>query len=54
MNIGGNKNLTDFFQHYDLADEALQTKYKTKASEYYRNKVFILIYTRSCYKFMNI
>ena len=39
MNIGGNKNLKDFFSHYDMNDEDVKTKYKTKASEYYRSKV---------------
>lgn len=42
MNIGGNKNLKDFFTHYDLNDESVQTKYKTRASEYYRRKVISL------------
>jgi hypothetical protein len=39
MNVGGNKNLQDFFQDYDLNDEAMSTKYKTRAAEYYRLKV---------------
>lgn len=39
MNIGGNKPLHEFFQDYDLNDEAMSTKYKTKAAEYYRLKV---------------
>ena len=36
MSVGGNKYLHDFFQHYDLNEEPVQTKYKTKAAEYYR------------------
>ena len=41
MNVGGNKNLADFFKDYDLNDEAMSTKYKTKAAEYYRLRVYI-------------
>ena len=41
MNLGGNKNLAEFFSDYDLMSESLQTRYKTKAAEYYRLKVSI-------------
>jgi len=36
MNVGGNKNLMMFFKDYDLNDEPLNVKYKTRAAEYYR------------------
>ena len=39
MNTGGNKNIADFFKHYDLGEEAIQMRYKTKAADYYRLKV---------------
>ncbi len=39
MSLGGNKNLREFFKAYDLNEESVQTKYKSKASAYYRSKV---------------
>jgi len=39
MTLGGNKNLFEFFQTYDLNEESMQMKYKTKAAEHYRAKV---------------
>lgn len=36
MTIGGNKALHEFFQFYDLNDESVQTRYKTRAADYYR------------------
>jgi len=39
MSLGGNKQLSEFFSHYDLNDESVQTRYKTKAAEYYRHKL---------------
>jgi hypothetical protein len=39
MTLGGNKNLFEFFQTYDLNEEIMQMKYKTKAAEHYRAKV---------------
>jgi hypothetical protein len=43
MSLGGNKNLGEFFQNYDLIDESVQSRYKTKAAEFYRQKVFMSI-----------
>jgi hypothetical protein len=42
MSLGGNKELHEFLQQYDLNDESIQTKYKTRAAEYYRQKVSCL------------
>lgn len=39
MGLGGNKIYFDFFQQYDLNEEQVQMKYKSKAAEYYRLKV---------------
>lgn len=39
MSMGGNKNLFDFFDHYDLNEEGVQTKYNTKAADFYRQMV---------------
>jgi hypothetical protein len=39
MSLGGNKNLNEFFSFYDLNEESVQTRYKTKAAEYYRQNV---------------
>jgi hypothetical protein len=39
MSIGGNKSLLSFFKNFDLNEDPLQTKYKTKAAEFYRKKV---------------
>ena len=36
MSIGGNKKLHEYFQNYDLNDESVQTRYKTKAADFYR------------------
>jgi hypothetical protein len=41
MSLGGNKNLGEFFQIYELIDESVQSRYKTKAAEFYRQKVFM-------------
>lgn len=43
MSLGGNKNLGEYFQIYDLIDESVQSRYKTKAAEFYRQKVFMSI-----------
>ena len=42
MTLGGNKVSREFFQGYDLADESVQVKYKTRAAEYFRSKVYCL------------
>ena len=42
MTLGGNKVAREFFQGYDLADESVQVKYKTRAAEYFRSKVYCL------------
>ena len=39
MSLGGNKSLKDFFNTYDLNEESVQTKYRSRASAYYRSKV---------------
>jgi len=36
MTLGGNKNLKEFLKRYDLTEESVQTKYKSKAAEHYR------------------
>lgn len=42
MSLGGNKNLINYFQHYDLNEDPLLMKYKTRAAEYYRKKLKFL------------
>jgi hypothetical protein len=37
--MGGNKKLADFLETYNLSSEMPQTKYKTKAAAFYRQKV---------------
>jgi len=39
MQLGGNANLSEFFQHYDLNEESVQMRYRTKAAEFYRARV---------------
>ena len=39
MTLGGNKNMRDHLQQFDLLEESVQTKYKTLAAEAYRQKV---------------
>lgn len=39
MTLGGNKNLYEFFRGFDLNDESVETRYKTKAADFYRQKV---------------
>jgi hypothetical protein len=39
MTLGGNKNLKEHLQQFDLLEESVQTKYKTLAAETYRQKV---------------
>ena len=39
MSLGGNTKLAQFFKNFDLDDEPLQMKYKTKAAHYYRHAV---------------
>jgi hypothetical protein len=39
MSSGGNKNLYEFFKQYDLNEESVEIRYKTKAADYYRSKV---------------
>lgn len=36
MALGGNKKLKSYFQNYDLNDEAIEQRYKTRAAEFYR------------------
>lgn len=43
MRNGGNLNLKRFFERYNIVpDSPLEFKYKTKAAQYYRNKVLLL------------
>eukprot|EP00352_Strombidinopsis_acuminata_P000713 CAMPEP_0176345248 /NCGR_PEP_ID=MMETSP0126-20121128/5310_1 /TAXON_ID=141414 ORGANISM="Strombidinopsis acuminatum, Strain SPMC142" /NCGR_SAMPLE_ID=MMETSP0126 /ASSEMBLY_ACC=CAM_ASM_000229 /LENGTH=37 /DNA_ID= /DNA_START= /DNA_END= /DNA_ORIENTATION= len=37
MHLGGNERLAKFFSNYDLQEETIEVKYKTKAADYYRN-----------------
>ncbi len=39
MTLGGNKNLYEYFKTYDLNEESVQMRYKTKAAEFYRSQV---------------
>ena len=39
MTLGGNKNLQDFFEKYDLNDLDLAQKFNTNAAAYYRNRL---------------
>ena len=39
MTLGGNKALREYLKGYDLGEESVAVKYKSKAAEYYRNKV---------------
>ncbi len=40
MRNGGNSNLKNYFARYQIAlDSPLEYKFKTKASQYYRDKV---------------
>ena len=42
MQKGGNDNLYQFFEEYDLNYEPMQKRYSTLASEYYRS--FVSLY----------
>lgn len=39
MSIGGNETLKKFFTEFDLLEEPVQARYKTKAAKFYRHKV---------------
>lgn len=39
MHLGGNERLAKFFSNYDLQEETIEIKYKTKAADYYRNQI---------------
>ena len=39
MSLGGNKNMKEFMDGYDLSEESVSNKYKSKAAEHYRSKV---------------
>ena len=39
MTLGGNKALREYLKGYDLGEESVAVKYKSKAAEYYRSKV---------------
>ena len=36
MSMGGNKNMHDYFQEYDLNSESSDVRYHTRAAEFYR------------------
>jgi hypothetical protein len=39
LSCGGNKNLWDFLHKYDLNEESVMQRYKSKAADYYRESV---------------
>lgn len=39
MSNGGNQNLTDFLDKYDLNSEDIKVKYNTKACAFYRKRL---------------
>eukprot|EP00347_Sterkiella_histriomuscorum_P014979 403358776 len=39
MTLGGNKNLYEFFKKYDLAGDSVEYRYKTKAADFYRQRL---------------
>ena len=39
MTLGGNKAMREYMRGYDLGEESVATKYKSKAAEWYRSKV---------------
>jgi len=39
MTLGGNKGMKEYLKGYDLGEESVAVKYKSKAAEYYRKKV---------------
>jgi hypothetical protein len=43
MTLGGNKALREYLKGYDLGEESVAVKYKSKAAEYYRNKVCLVV-----------
>ena len=44
MSLGGNKNLFDWFAHYDLNEEGQNLdKYKTKSADLYRQRVIFYV-----------
>jgi hypothetical protein len=43
MTLGGNKALREYLKGYDLGEESVAVKYKSKAAEYYRNKVWQVV-----------
>ena len=42
LKVGGNKRFTEFVKQYDIAFDPPLLKYRTKAAEYYRLRVFLL------------
>ena len=64
MTLGGNKHLYEYFQFYDLNEESLQMKYKTKAAEFHRQRVslhdspssdqLLFIHKFSIHSFLNL
>jgi hypothetical protein len=39
MSLGGNKAMREYLRGYDLGEESVAIKYKSKAAEFYRNRV---------------
>ena len=45
MRNGGNINLKNFFSRYKIAPDApIDFKFKTKAAQYYREKVYLFLF----------
>jgi hypothetical protein len=39
MSLGGNLALKEYLRNYDLGEESVAVKYKSRAAEHYRNSV---------------
>jgi hypothetical protein len=43
MRAGGNDHFTQFLHSYNLDEESPEVKYKSKAADYYRKRVLLLL-----------
>ena len=43
ISLGGNKAMRDYLKSYDLGEESVAVKYKSKAADYYRSKVSLFL-----------
>ncbi len=43
MQMGGNKKFSEFMEAYKLTSEPIAAKYKSKAADYYRKKVTLIM-----------